>query len=153
MKLGSKIQEVRKRLGITQSELGRRLGVSGSMVGQWESNRRTPKYETTARIARALDVSVEELFGLLDDVSLDETTDLYRGVKEFGDAITSAHHIRAIEFAESTYGRRIIDYFRMLNEDGRQEAAKRVFELCYIPEYTGEISTLVDDRSISTDSE
>lgn len=135
MKIGNKIQQVRKRLGITQSELGARLGVSGSMVGQWESNRRTPKYETIARIARALDASVEELFGLMDSPPLDDAADPCKAAEEYMSSITEARYVRAIEFSSSRYGHNIITYFRLLNEKGQSEAAKRVSELLHVPEY------------------
>ena len=135
MKIGHKIQQVRKRLGITQAELGARLSVSGSMVGQWESNRRTPKYETIARIARALDASVEELFGLLDSPPLDDAADPCKAAEEYMTSITEARYVRAIEFSSLREGHNIITYFRLLNEKGRKEAAKRVRELTYSPEY------------------
>lgn len=158
MKIGNKIQQVRKRLGITQSELGARLGVSGSMVGQWESNRRTPKYETIARIARALDASVEELFGLLDSPPLDDAVDPCKAAEEYMTSITEARYVRAIEFSSLWEGRNIITYFRLLNEKGRKEAAKRVRDLTYNPEYrlteaTEQPSTVSPMESSAPDQE
>lgn len=135
MLLGEQIQKIRKRAGLTQAELGRRLGVSGSMVGQWEGNHRAPKYETIARIAKALDVTVEYLFGLCDSPPLDETDDPIKAATEYVEATREARYVRAIEFANIPYGHNIITYFRLLNEAGQQEAANRVWELASLAKY------------------
>ena len=39
---GEKIRAARKSAGLTQSELGKMLGVSGSMIGQYETEARRP---------------------------------------------------------------------------------------------------------------
>ena len=63
MTIGERIQLVRKAAGLSQKELGKRLGVSGSMIGQYENNLRRPKRETLEKIAKAMNVSWEDLAG------------------------------------------------------------------------------------------
>lgn len=63
MTTGQRIKEARKRAGVTQVELGALLGVSGSMIAQYETDKRNPKQETIQRIADALNVSVSSLNG------------------------------------------------------------------------------------------
>ena len=56
MTLGERIKETRKKYGLSQKELGKLIGVSGSMIGQYETEQRKPKIETIMRIATALDI-------------------------------------------------------------------------------------------------
>lgn len=62
MTTGERIKRARKAAGLTQQELGELLGVSGSMIGQYESNLRKPKHETLLKIAKALKVMPYELY-------------------------------------------------------------------------------------------
>lgn len=59
--IGGRIRNARKKLGLTQQELGERLGVSGAMIGQYESGTRNPKIDTAKRIADALNADVNWL--------------------------------------------------------------------------------------------
>lgn len=61
MTTGQRIKKFRKKIGMTQEELGAILGVSGSMIAQYETDKRNPKYETLKRIAAALGVEWTEL--------------------------------------------------------------------------------------------
>lgn len=61
MTIGQRIQLARKESKLSQKELGEKLGVSGSMVGQYESDLRNPKLVTLQRIADALGVDVNWL--------------------------------------------------------------------------------------------
>lgn len=59
--IGGRIRNARKKLSLTQQELGERLGVSGAMIGQYESGTRNPKIDTVKRIADALSADVNWL--------------------------------------------------------------------------------------------
>jgi len=61
MTTGQRIKAYRKKRGLTQEELGSILGVSGSMIAQWETDKRKPKYGTLKKLADALDVWVYDL--------------------------------------------------------------------------------------------
>ena len=61
--LGIKIKEFRTKKGITQEELGQLVGVTTQAVSKWERGG-TPDAEILPNIARALDVSIDALFGV-----------------------------------------------------------------------------------------
>ena len=52
------LKELRSRKNITQSDLASALGVSLGAVGNWESNKRMPDYETLKKLADYFDVSI-----------------------------------------------------------------------------------------------
>lgn len=62
MGIGTRIADYRKRLGITQEELGRAAGVSTQAVSRWECGG-TPDVALLPAIADRLGVSVDALFG------------------------------------------------------------------------------------------
>jgi transcriptional regulator with XRE-family HTH domain len=51
----------RKEKGWTQAELGEKLGVHQSHIQRWESEQFRPRDSSLAKIAEALETSVEEL--------------------------------------------------------------------------------------------
>lgn len=69
MTTGERIKAARKKAKMTQAALGLELGVSGSMVAQYETGARNPKYKTLERIAEKLGVSVSYLQGLDDAIA------------------------------------------------------------------------------------
>lgn len=62
--MGMRIQQIRKKSGLSQRQLGEKLGVSASMIGQWENDLRNPKYETLRRIAEALGTTIDYLYDI-----------------------------------------------------------------------------------------
>ena len=48
--LGKNIQQLRKSIGLTQSELAKKIGVSGSAVGMYEQGRREPDNDIMIRL-------------------------------------------------------------------------------------------------------
>ena len=60
-RLGAKIRELRKNMGISQEELGFRAGIHPNYVGSVERGERNIAVDNTHRIAKALGVTVEEL--------------------------------------------------------------------------------------------
>ncbi len=61
MSVGENIKKTRKKIGLTQKQLGDLLNVSEVMISHWENNKRIPKIESIKKIASALDVSVYNL--------------------------------------------------------------------------------------------
>ncbi len=59
--VGGRIAALRRAAGLSQAELAERTGVSRSAVAQWETDRAGQLRYNLARIAAALDVSVEVL--------------------------------------------------------------------------------------------
>lgn len=66
MTTGERIKFARKEAGLTQRELGERLGITYQTVAQWENNLRNPKFDTLRRIAEALDIAIDYLWGFTD---------------------------------------------------------------------------------------
>lgn len=62
--VGYKLKEARKYRGLTLEQLGIISGVAGSRIGEIENGKRPqPTFDTIARIAEALGVSLDELAG------------------------------------------------------------------------------------------
>ena len=63
---GKAIQTLRKRKGITQSDLAASLNVSGQAVSKWENNLSQPDLETVKKIMRIFEVSWDEFTALCE---------------------------------------------------------------------------------------
>ncbi len=64
MEFKDRLKERRKVLGISQEELAKKAGVTGRTVQNYELGTRKPQHmEIAARLATALDTSVEYLLG------------------------------------------------------------------------------------------
>jgi transcriptional regulator with XRE-family HTH domain len=59
--VGARIRSAREARGWTQGQLAEAVGVSRSAVAQWETERAGQVRANIARVARALDVSIEYL--------------------------------------------------------------------------------------------
>ncbi len=58
-----RLRELRKKLGLTQSQLAEKLGVSSSSIGMYEQGRREPDSAMLSRICSTLNVSIDYLLG------------------------------------------------------------------------------------------
>lgn len=61
MTFGEKIKNIRKNKNITQGELGKRVGKTQQAICKLERMESQPRYEMVVKLARALNVSLEEL--------------------------------------------------------------------------------------------
>ncbi len=57
----SRLVQRRKMVGLTQGQLAERMQLAVSTIGRWERGERTPAPRQRPRLARALDVTLEEL--------------------------------------------------------------------------------------------
>ncbi len=62
MAFGERLQEARKRSGLTQEEFAERLQVSRQAVSKWESGRGYPELEKLLYICRCCGTTMDELF-------------------------------------------------------------------------------------------
>lgn len=69
MTLGQRISEYRKKLGISQEELGARLGVSRQAVSKWETDIASPDMENLLALSREFGISVAELTATPEEMS------------------------------------------------------------------------------------
>ncbi len=61
MEFNEKLQELRKRKGLTQEELAEALYVSRTAISKWESGRGFPNIESLKAISKYFSVSLDEL--------------------------------------------------------------------------------------------
>ena len=61
-RLANRLKDLRSELGLTQAELAERVGVTRKTVNTVENGVFTPSATLAIKLARALEVSVEELF-------------------------------------------------------------------------------------------
>ncbi|MBQ8402839.1 MAG: helix-turn-helix transcriptional regulator [Clostridia bacterium] len=64
MSIGTNIAVYRKNKGLTQSELGELLGVTNQAVSKWESEVCMPDVMLLPEIAKALSVTLDDLYNL-----------------------------------------------------------------------------------------
>lgn len=66
--IGIKIKELRKKKDMTQEKLAEYLNVSFQAVSKWETGAASPDLSMIVPLARLLDVTTDELFGIVGDV-------------------------------------------------------------------------------------
>ena len=66
--IGIKIKELRKKKDMTQEKLAKYLHVSFQAVSKWETGAATPDLSLIVPLARLLDVTTDELFGISNNV-------------------------------------------------------------------------------------
>ena len=122
MTTGQRIRDARKAAGLTQKELAQRLGLSFQSVAQWENDLRNPKIETLQKIAEALEISPEKLFGSREEriLCIQKTLDDVQ---------------RDIDEMEKRQTRLLIDAYKKLNFEGREIAIGCVEGLAQLPQY------------------
>lgn len=63
-----RLNELRKKKGITQSQLAVELGVDTTVISNYETGYRVPRWITICKIAEFFNVSIDDLeFGELDN--------------------------------------------------------------------------------------
>lgn len=148
MSIGERIRDYRKKIGLSQKELGKILEVSQQHIAQYESGKRTPKLDTIQKIAIALNVNINDLLeSPLDDSPLYQT---------FKDASISDSPIGR-QFINAELTTQVDDWqqidielvktFKKLNEPGKAIAIERIEELTEIPRYTQKEKNAPDKKS------
>lgn len=100
MTISKRIKEARKKVGLTQKELGARLGMSEAMIGQYETGYRRPKYSTLERIAEAVGL---DAMWFLEDREDQDVNDII--AEDFcGSSIDLIAKLRAVGWNELTCG-------------------------------------------------
>ena len=76
--LGETIYDLRKKRGLTQSELADLVGVSNKAVSKWETDEANPEISLIPTLAQVLGVSISELFGETQSSNSDEVKTVWR---------------------------------------------------------------------------
>lgn len=135
-----KLKELRKKNKITQKELANTLNVTQNAVFNWENEKCEPNMDTLIKLANFFDVSIDYLtmgkaelltkvwdeHRELENVTLenDIDDDGFKGILMIDGFLVS--------------DKKLLNEYHKLNRYGKKEAIKRVSELQYIPEYTGD---------------
>jgi len=61
-----RIQELREKAGLTQTELAKRLGVTRAAVSQWETALSIPSLNFVIELSKLFNVSIDYVLGLND---------------------------------------------------------------------------------------
>ena len=123
MTIGERIYYCRIENKMTQKQLAEKAGMADSAIRKYESGRVTPKFDTLNRIAAALDVPWTTLYP--DGETLPGT-----------EKPTPEQVAEPLETPQSrVLSEQMLQDLAALNAKGREEAAKRVHELTFLPEY------------------
>lgn len=131
MAINDNIRAIRLKKNLTQKQVGEACGLADATIRMYELGKANPKPATAAKIAKALDVSIAELYGVdwtsgLNAESPEFSSTLYQAIfADKGGALS-------IDFP---YQDRLLAAYGRLNEEGQLEAIKRVEELGLIPAY------------------
>ena len=80
VKVGARISECRKRMGLSQEELAERLFVTRQAISKWENGTSVPSIETLCEISKLFRISFEEILGLFDKDKIEiDSADIFRG--------------------------------------------------------------------------
>lgn len=89
-KTGKFIAEMRKKKGLTQSDLGEALGLSGKAISKWERGINAPDISLLTQLSKILQVSITEILTggeIEEEISTDDADEI---------AISSIHAYNAI---------------------------------------------------------
>lgn len=151
--VGERIRTIRKKKGMTQSELGSKCGLSDSAIRRYELGGANPKIETIEKIAAGLDVDIQELYQKKivikvrksDTQTKDKETIIIdtRGVENHpyekfrrGEKLTPEEEeelqlyfdetIKALPNIFKEFGNKLKEHYQLLNEKGQQRAKEQL---------------------------
>ena len=63
MKIGNKLNQLRKLSGMTQEQLAVKIDVSRQTISKWESDSTSPDLDSIVKLSRIFHVSLDDLLG------------------------------------------------------------------------------------------
>jgi transcriptional regulator with XRE-family HTH domain len=88
---GNYICELREKKGLSQSELGKILGVTNKAISKWENGGAYPSAELMLPLAKALGISIEELYSAISNCKKEKSK-----LRKLLDAVASKSKILTI---------------------------------------------------------
>lgn len=143
MTLAEKMKQLREKKGLKQKEVAALMGISQQAYGQYESGTREPKMDTLNRIAKALGVSKYELLRATLENDADFVNSDWFAEMSDDDILEamlppSSNEVEKLK-KSMIHQKELLDNinnaFYFLNEEGQEEAAKRIEELTQISRY------------------
>lgn len=117
--IGNRIKILRLEKGSTQKQLSEYLGLTPKMISFYEKEERFPPHDIILKLADYFDVTTDYLLGRSDK-------------KKY-----SAYTTQQLKLNEKNIEeKKLIDFYKELNDIGKKEAIKRVNELTEINKYT-----------------
>lgn len=113
------IKNFRKAKGLTQDQLGKLVGTTGTAIMRYEKGKRKLDYDKMAKIAEALDISVEQLIS----ADIENTEIQINSESEYTNS-----ELRNTEVS-------LINTFRSLNESGQNKVIEYANDLNYNPKF------------------
>lgn len=124
--IGLKIKKLRENMELSQSQLAEMVGYKDkTSIAKIEAGKVDLPQSKILAFSKALNVTPADLL-------------------DFDLCLTNNNQVICIETAKSNFINRIQSYCNKLNNKGIEEAAKRVEELTYIPEYTADNNSLLN---------
>lgn len=131
MAICDNMRAIRNKKGLTQKQVAEACGLADSTIRTYELGKANPKPSTVAKIAKALGVSVADLYGVGWMPGI-ETFDQETNSALYQSALTGYGGTIPIDAPDIT---RLLVAFDRLNSNGKMEAIKRVEEMTQVPEY------------------
>lgn len=130
MSIADNIKFLRKQKNLTQKQLAEKSGLAVITIQQYEAGKYEPKQNSLYKLRKALDCNIYEIlnkpFELLD-ISIPDFEELEELMPD---------NIKISNKSLELFEHKLLDNYRLLNEEGKKEANKRVEELTEIPRYT-----------------
>ncbi len=131
MTVADKIREMRKKAGLTQTQLAQKMGVTQGTITQYENGRRFPKLDTLTRIADAIGCDVLSLVTIEENgthvIDLTTANVSPKDISKLLDARNDPSPNRKKD--------RLCRTFDLLNESGRDKLTSYAEDLLKIPQY------------------
>lgn len=162
IEIGQRIKEKREQLGIMQKDLAEKIGVAASTIQRYETGTiKQYKLPIIDSIGKILNVDptyfikdVPETPYTLQAVPIDAPINIYESIKNYPDKSQLIGRInRRIKDGSQEKALKLTNYFFELNEDGQNEALKRISELTQLPQYSNDIKVNAAHDDNLTDEE
>lgn len=133
MCLGENIRFLRTKKGYSQDDIASKLGYkSFTTIQKWESGVSEPPLKALKKLSEIFNIDMNDL--ATKKLSTDTNNDNNVYVIE----------VNLAKQDQTEAAKRILAYCNKLNDIGIKEAAKRVEELTYIPEYSADDNSLLN---------
>ena len=134
MTIGMNIKKYRKRMGLTQDELGKKLGIKQQTIAMYENDKTNIKPVTLKKIANALNVSLTDLMPelLLTD---SEKKAIINAASNDGPERLSEINRQRIENLNKRKREQLLSNYDKVNEDGKEKIFEYSKDIASNPNY------------------
>ena len=128
MTFGENLKKLRKEAGLTQEQLADGAGLSVITIRQYEKNRRVPNFVKMKLLAHALKIPTVDLFSDIYDTFPEGTYSLSDLYPDDASSLTTDELRKQL----------LINYYDMLNEEGKTVGIDVLEGLTHITKYQKE---------------